>query len=68
MQLAMAFWVKKLAVRCAVRSTQHLGDNVMAMPTSLLGDGFAATDALSALLSPEIEQRSTTCVSGHQKT
>ncbi len=61
MQLAMAFRVEKLAIRCTVWATQHLGDNVMAMPTSLLGDEFAATDALSALFSPEIEQRSTTC-------
>jgi hypothetical protein len=61
MQLAMAFWVKKLAIRCTVRATQHLRDDVVAVPVSLPCDGFATADALVALLSPEIEQRSTTC-------
>lgn len=67
MQLAMAFRVKKLTVRCAIRSTQYLGDDVVAVPTCFLGDRFAATDALSALRSPEIEQHSTTCKGlGHE--
>ena len=60
-QLAMAFRVKELAIRCTVWPTQYLGDDVMAVPACFLGDRFAATNALSALCSPEIEQRSTTC-------
>jgi hypothetical protein len=60
MQLAMAYGMKKLAVHDAIRAAQHLGYDVMAVPPSFPSDGFAATDAPSALCSPERKQPSTT--------
>jgi hypothetical protein len=60
MQLPMASGVKKLAIHDAIRAAQHLRDYVMAVPPSVPGDGFAATDAPSALCSPKRKQLSTT--------